>query len=462
MKDSGGKVIYVGKAAELRKRVRSYFRKTDASPKIAVLVKNIADVDWVETKTEVEALLLEAYLVDKYKPRYNTRLKDDKSYPLLAVTREKFPRVFVTRDRGMKNVKYYGPYTDARLLREAVRLIHEIFPVRKCVKLPKEACLYYHLKQCLAPCVQGAEITEEYARLVEEITGILKGGKKTLVEYLYEKMEDASENLRFEEAQRFKEQIQAVSKLKRKRFFSGRPEAAFTLAASLELKGVLKLRRLPERIVCFDVSNISGREAVASKVAFLHELPFKMAYRRYRIRTVSGIDDYAMIAEALGRMLKGLKSGKEEFVPDLVIIDGGRGHLGVALKTLKEEGFAEMPVISIAKRLEEIFTPRSAKPLRLEEDSPVLHLIQKIRDEAHRFAVSYHRLLRTKGLSRSALDAIKGIGAKRKEALLRRFGSVEALGRASEEEIARIPGIGKAAARAVKRKLRDRTRFPSR
>lgn len=448
MKNAEGDVLYIGKAASLRKRVNSYFVHEAHAPKIGVLMKRVADVDFIQTPSEVEALILEAQLVNKHKPRYNTRLKDDKSYPLVKITHEKFPRLQLTREKKDSEAKYYGPFTDAKLLREAIRLIHTIFPIRKCQTLPKTACLYYHLGQCLAPCI-FPDIEKEYSALVDEVSDFLGGGKRSLVDYLTQKMEEASGELRYEEAQIYKEQIQSLVQLKKKRFYRERPERSVTLSATSELKRILKLKKYPERVVCFDVSNIYGKEAVASKVSFYRELPDKFDYRRYKIKTVTQIDDYSMIQEAVRRMLHGIKEGREEVIPDVIVIDGGKGHLNSAREVLLEEGFSDLGLISIAKRLEQIYTVGLSEPLALEGDSPLVHLVEKVRDEAHRFAIEYHRKLRERKLSVSLLDEVAGIGEKRKRELLQAFGSVEALRRVRREDLRRLPHMNEVLAERV-------------
>lgn len=451
MKDAGGNILYIGKAKSLRKRVRSYFLNKAHLPKIDILMTKVDDIDYVETSTEVDALLLESHLIKKYKPRYNKELKDDKTFPLLKITSEKFPRIHITRNKTDKKAAYYGPYTDAGLLRQAVALINTLFPFRKCVKLPKTACLYYHIGQCLAPCIKP-EVKDQYDGIMDEVRSFLGGGKKTLIDYLNDRMQDAAAELRFEDAQFFKGQIDALSKLKKKRFSLKKPESGIGLAATLELKHYLEMDTLPEKIVCFDVSNIQGDEAVASRPAFYRELPDKMSYRRYKIKSVEGINDYAMIQEALGRMLVGIKEGRETFIPDVIMIDGGKGHLSAAHEVLIQNGFESTCLISIAKKFETIYRMRSAgesvkaEDLEIPAGSPALHLLQKIRDEAHRFAISYHRLLKEKGLEQSELDAIPGIGDKRKRILLQQYDSVDELKRTSLEQLAGIPGLDRASA----------------
>ncbi len=448
MRDARGAILYIGKAKSLRKRVRSYFKIPALIPKIPVLMSKVRSIDHIDTPTEVDALLLEAHLIRKYQPKYNQELKDDKSFPLLKITREKFPRICVTRRKNDKRAIYYGPYTDAKLLHEAVNLISDLFPIRKCQALPKVACLYHHIGQCIAPCIRP-EVKPEYDRLIDEVKRFLGGGKKSFVQYLNDRMERASRELRFEDAQFFKEQIDALSKLRKKRFLPKNPGQGILLSATLELKQRLKLERIPERIVCFDVSNVQGDEAVASKVSFFRELPDKFGYRRYKIQSVSGINDYAMIAEALTRMFCGIKEGREDFMPDLIMIDGGKGHLNTAVRVLLKEGMERIELISIAKQFERVHSPKLRMPLAIPSDSPALYLLKKIRDEAHRFAITYHRKLRSKALERSALDDIPGIGEKRKRILLRHFNSVDEIRHAGVKELSALPGINHATAARI-------------
>ncbi len=455
MRDARREILYIGKAKSLRKRVRSYFKVPAPLPKITILMEKVRTIEHIETPTEVDALLLEAHLIRKHQPRYNQELKDDKSFPLLKITREKFPRLCVvrqktsagTRGRG-RDGDYYGPYTDAKLLRQAVNLINALFPIRKCRVLPKTACLYHHLGQCVAPCVKP-DVKPEYDRLIGEVKRFLGGGKKSFAQYLTERMERASKDLRFEDAQFFKEQIDALSKLRKKRFLPKNPGQGISLSATLELKDRLKLDRVPERIVCFDVSNVQGDQSVASKVSFYRELADRSGYRRYKIKGVSGINDYAMIAEALTRMLRGIKEGREAFVPDLILIDGGKGHLNTAVKILVGQGMEQAEVISIAKQFEWIHSPKFRAPLVIASDSPALYLLKKIRDEAHRFAITYHRQLKSKALECSILDSIPGIGGKRKRVLLRAFDSIDHLKRATLDELAAIPGIDASSASRI-------------
>ncbi len=448
MKDEHGTILYIGKARALKKRVRSYLTHRAEFPKLAILMSKVTEIDYMETSTEVDALLLEAQLVRKYLPRYNQELKDDKSYPLLKITAERFPRIHLTRNKTDKKASYYGPYTDAKLLREAITLINTLFPLRKCQRLPKTACLYYHIGQCLAPCIKP-EVKSDYDRVVDEVKNFLGSGKKSFVEYLSDRMEEAAEELRFEDAQFFKEQIEALSRLKKKRFHLKKQDASIALSATLELKKLLEMEGLPEKIICFDVSNIQGNEAVASKVAFYRELSDKLEYRRYKIKTVQGIDDYAMIQEALGRMLVGIKEGRETFIPDVIMIDGGKGHLHAAREVLLREGFENTALISLAKRFETVYSAKTDSDLNIPRDSPALHLLQKVRDEAHRFAITYHRSLKEKALEQSVLDQIPNIGPRRKKILLVQFDSIEEIKRTGVDQLAGLPGMNRASAEEV-------------
>lgn len=439
MKGKGGEILYIGKALSLRKRVLSYFRPEiqGRSPKITVLVTKIVKVDVIETPTEADALLLEASLIKKYKPKYNTELRDDKSFPLIKITNEKFPRIHLTRNKTDKRAIYYGPYTDGKLLREVIRIINNLFPIRKCTTLPKTACLYYHIGQCLAPCIKP-EVKPVHDRHMTEIKNFLRGGKKSLIDYLTDRMHSARKSYQFEDAQFFKDQIEALGWIRKKRFDAKRPEGSIGLSGTMELKKTFHLEKLPEKIVCFDVSNIQGDKAVASRVSFHRELENKMEYRRYKIKSVKGINDYAMIQEALSRMLIGIREGREESIPDLILIDGGKGHLNAAKEILRQEKFDDIALLSIAKQFEFLFTPSNPNPVVLPPESPARRLLQRIRDEAHRFAITYHRSLKGKDLTKSVLDEIPGIGDKRKRSLLKHFESIEAIQNAPLDQLAEV------------------------
>lgn len=451
-KDADAQILYIGKAANLRKRVSQYFVSKDLSAKIQVMKQHVCDIDYVETPTEADALLFEATLINRYKPKYNTRLKDDKSYPVIALTDETYPRLYITHaNKGMAGI-FFGPYTDATLLREALRLIHAMFPIRKCKALPKKACLYYRIHQCIGPCIHDDPRTrEKYQALINDVASFLGAGKRSLISFMMKRMREEAAQLNFEEAGLIKKRIEALEKLHTKKFYT-KKGVRVSVVATAELKKALGLRGKIDRIVCFDVSNIMGKWAVASKVSFFKEVPDKNDYRHYRIKTVSGIDDYAMMQEAVRRMLRGYFVEGKDKKPDLIMIDGGKGHLQAAREVLVVEGHAAVPCIAIAKRFEMLFQAGHA-PIMLPISSSALNLVKKIRDEAHRFAVDYHTKLRLRDIRKSALDEITGVGAKRKDALLHAFTSVAAIRRASVLQIQHVPGISLALAKKIKRAL---------
>ncbi|MBI5149643.1 MAG: excinuclease ABC subunit UvrC [Candidatus Omnitrophica bacterium] len=404
MKDAAGRVIYVGKAVSLRKRVQSYFRPRGpaAFGKTQMLVAEIADIDYILTPSEAGALLLEASLVRKYRPKYNVELKDDKSYPYIEITAEPFPRVALVRsialvrggvpgpnDRRKKASVYYGPYVSAGLVREALAIIRKIFHFRTCDPFPHQSCLDYHIGLCDAPCIQNIS-RRDYARNIRRVRLVLEGKKDTLYKSLKQDMEEMAREQQFEQAAKVRDQIRAIGAL-----YSGTRDINYFKEAE-QLQRVLGLPRMPERIETFDISNIMGDQAVGAMVAFWNGRPDKSNYRRFRIRDVAGIDDFEMIAEVVRRRYGRLQREGRVF-PDLVVIDGGKGQLSSACRAL-EALQVEIPVVSIAKREEEIFVPRKRDSLKLPPDSLALQLLQRVRDEAHRFAVSYHRKLRHKNV----------------------------------------------------------------
>jgi excinuclease ABC subunit C len=367
-------------------------------------------------------------------PAYNVALRDDKSYPVLKLTvNEKFPRLIMTRRKTDDGAVYYGPYTSAKLLKEALGFIRRIFPLRTCGKMPKSVCLNYHLKQCPGPCVEEA-VEGAYRDTVEQLKLFLDGRKNDLIKFLADRMAAASRSQEFEEAARLRSRVEALTAMGERRI---RYDPADEVE---ELKNILGLAVAPDRIEAFDVSNIMGKEAVGSMIYFYKGRPDKNGYRRFRIKTVSGIDDYAMIKEVVLRRYARLLKEKGA-LPDLIVIDGGRSHLNVVLKELKDMGLGGIPAMGIAKEFEHIYIGERKEPLILPKESKALHLLQRVRDEAHRFAISYHKRLMSKGIRRSRLDDIPGIGPARKRALLERFGSVDGIRAAGFEEILKVPGI---------------------
>ncbi len=573
-KDATGKVIYVGKAKNLKNRVKNYFIKLQPlNPKINALVSKIYDVEIIVTSSEVEALILEANLIKKLKPRYNVSLKDDKSYPYIVVTNEPFPRVYSTRRIKLDGSRYFGPYTDAYSLKQTLKLIRNIFMVRSCkyyiddevIKKKKiKVCLDYHIKKCGGPC-EGLVSREEYNKMIEQVIQLLNGKIDSLVESLRKQMEELANELKFEEAALLRDKIKALEIYTSKQsvvslepidrdifavasegedacgalfkvrdgklvgsqqlFLTGtahkeKKEMLETLltqyyltadyipseillpeqideANSIEqwlsekkkstvkirppenedetrlismceinskyhldeyriqklkakeefapnvlraLQKELHLDRLPRRIECFDISNIQGSDIVASVVVFENGKPKKSDYRKFKIRSVSGKpDDFASMAEVIERRYSRIlnEGGK---MPDLIVIDGGKGQLTSAIKSFEKLGIKNQPIISIAKKFEEIYFPDLEYPQSLPKSSPALHLLQRIRNEAHRFAIAFHRELRAKRTFSTKLLEVKGIGEKRAKLLLTKFGSIEEIKKAPTEEIEKILG----------------------
>ncbi len=590
LKNASGDVIYVGKAVALKNRVRSYFQKLgkDASNKTRRMVREIADLEWIVTDTELEALILESNLIKKYRPHYNVRLKDDKSYPYITITlNDRFPRPiflrkihFEPRDAN----RYFGPYTDSNAVRETLRLIRRVFGVPCGHKDPTQskgrACLYHHIGQCVGPC-NGSIDEEEYRKIINDVILFLDGRQDTLLRELQTQMEEAAEKLLFEKAARLRDQVQAVQRIiERQKVISGaltdqdivaivtddgntiaqvlfirsgkmigqehfllegvssddlgesirefvkqyyqvaayvpkeimlqceideiqiieswlkqkrglkvairnpvrgekrrlvemaeknaetileqlrrkeEADQANTEAELLELQEALGLPQLPRRIECYDISNIMGTEAVGSLVVFENGRPKKSDYRLFKIKyTPEKPDDYAMMREVLTRRLSGTLRQSEKFaaLPDLLMVDGGKGQLGVAVDVAESLG-EDINLIGLAEEHEQVFKPGESFPRMLRRPSRALHLLQRVRDEAHRSAVEYHRKLRSKRMTRSILAEVPGIGKKRRSALLKHFGSLKRIREATIPELEDAPTMNKPAAEAVYAYLRD-------
>jgi excinuclease ABC subunit C len=588
MKGKGGEVLYVGKAVNLRNRVRSYFQTSSShSPKLQRLVWSIADLEFIVTASELEALILESNLVKRHRPHYNVRLKDDKRYPYINITwQEDFPRVRVVRRMKRDGARYFGPYTSSAAMRQTLDLLRRIFPYLTCKRniagTDSRACLYYHIKRCVGPCI-GAVTKEEYREMMNQVCLFLEGKGEEIIASLKYHMESAAEELEYERAARLRDQIQAVEQvISRQRVISKatadqdviafarddgetcvqvffvrtgkligreyflmdgangveaqeilasfikqfyndtayvpseillpadideariierwlrdmrgtkvalrvprrgqkrelvkmvvenatrtlthlmakeRLEEERALKALTDLQAHLGLEALPLRIEAYDISNIQGVAATGSMVVFAEGLPRKSEYRRFKIRTVEGPDDYAMMQEVLRRRLRKAVAAEATAVdtwaklPDLIIIDGGKGQLSAALEILAEYGLEELPAVGLAKEREEVFRPGEPGPLMLPLDSPGLQLMQRLRDEAHRFAITYHQRLRHRQSLTSSLEEVPGIGPKRRRALLKRFGSVEAIRQASLEELATVQGMNRTVARNVQELL---------
>ena len=578
MKNQDGTIIYVGKAVNLKNRVRSYFRTLPPDAlKTKALVRNIADFEYIIVDNEVEALVLECNLIKKYRPKYNISLKDDKTYPYLKITNEDYPRVIITRNYIKDGGKYFGPYPSVTVLRETLELLRSIFPFRVCKQRTftnDRPCLNYQIKRCYAPCC-GKISKEDYAQLIAKINDFFDGKHEELLADLTKQMNEAAENLHFEQAARLRDQIRDIERAinDQKAVLSGNDDkdvlglamganevivqiffiragkivgrenyvlhdaidggkaeilAAFikqfyldnqfippnilleeelseaeilqtwlsekrggkvqftvpkrgqqkelvdlvvrnaeeellkkrerALADSerlndalAELQAALHLPRLPKRIECYDISNTQGTESVASMVVFVDGKAKKDQYRKFRIKTVIGPNDFASMNEVLlrrlGHMDTDVKFAKDN--PDLIIVDGGKGQLAFALKALAEMGYNDIPIAGLAKKEEILFLPNEDEGVYLPRDSQALYLVQRIRDEAHRFAITFHRSLRGKRNLASVLDDIPGVGAKRKNALLRHFGSLTKITQATAEEIAEVEGIGEVLAEEI-------------
>jgi excinuclease ABC subunit C len=581
-KDKEAKVIYVGKAASLNSRVRSYFgAPSNLSSKIQRLVSKIQDVEFLVTNSEQEALILECNMIKKYTPRYNVRLKDNKTFPYLKIDiNEDWPGVYITRRVQKDGARYFGPFASAGSVRKTLRLIKKIFPFRSCSKRiegkDKRPCLDYYIHRCLGPCI-GAVEKQEYHNVINQVILFLQGKQELILRELNAKMKTAAQQLQFEKAALLRDQINAIEKViegqriaialqgekdiiglaqnetqayvelfsirnnklisqdhfimegiqgespgqimtsfvkqyyasasyipplvllqysvdepvvlsewlaqqrgskvelqvpqrgtKKKLVNTAAENAARGLELAQakemkvevissglrELKNRLRLPKMPRRIECYDISNIQGALAAGSMVVLEKGWPKPAHYRRFRIKTVAGADDYAMIQEILRRRFKrGLAGESTWAAPDLVLIDGGKGQLNAALKVRRELGLDAVPMVSLAKENEEVFIPGDPQPVYIAKDSPALHILQRARDEAHRFAISYHQKLRHKEAITSALDDIPGIGPKRKKALLRKFGSLEVIKEASLEELSQTKGLTPALAKKVKEEL---------
>ena len=565
--DSEEKIIYVGKAKNLRKRVSSYFTKTHQQGKVRLLVKKINDIKFIVTESEYDALLLENNLIKKYQPRYNIQLKDDKSFPWICIKKEHFPRIFPIRNITDKKSEYYGPYASVRMMKTLLGIIKDLYPIRTCSlnlspkaieKKNYKVCLEYHIGNCKAPCV-GEQNEEEYEEIIEHARKLIKGNIHGLITDLKQLMQQFAEQMEFEKAQSVKEQIKTLENYKskstivnpkinnvdvislvedgnrfyvnylkvisgaivqahtieiinkldesahdillfavmdfRKRFSSDSKEVIipFALDANLidfditvpqrgdkkqllelslrnakhfkmelqkqrdlvdphrhkkrilaKMKVDLRMNKEPKVIECFDNSNFQGDYPVAAMVQFVDAKPYKKEYRHYNIKTVEGPNDYASMEEVILRRYSRLQK-EEKQLPDLIVVDGGKGQLSSAVSSLKSlDLFGKIAVIGIAKRLEEIYYPNDSVPLYLDKTGETLKVIQHLRDEAHRFGITHHRSKRYKGTIKTELTNIENIGNSTAQKLLRKFKSVKKIKLASHDELASIIGKSKA------------------
>jgi excinuclease ABC subunit C len=465
MRDRDGKIIYIGKAASLRKRVQSYFRqhtKRTAQPKIRSLISSIADFDIVVLKSEAEAILTEGKLIKEYRPHYNTLWKDDKRFVMIRIdVQHPFPTIAKCRIRKKDGALYFGPYTSGMAAKVAVEFLERRFGIRRCRPREPDEDTYKHcsndiIANCSAPCV-GKVSGTAYRERIGEACAFLRGERMEMLKELRAEMETAAADLKFEEAAAIRDMLlhlhQAVKEKAKVRKSPKMKQEEARLGLQ-QLAKQLKLSAEPRVIECFDISNISGTNSVASMVCAVEGVPFPNRYRRFRIKTVEGADDPRSMAEVVRRRYSRLLQENKK-LPDLVMVDGGITQLRAAKAELLLLGLPDLPLVGLAKRYEEIVWDykENAGNLILPRYSEGLTVVTRLRDEAHRFAITYHRDLRRQRIMESRLDEIPGIGHAKKEMLLKHFGSIIRLGRATVEQIAEAPGIGTKTAELIRSEL---------
>ncbi len=461
-RDRFGDVIYVGKARNLRRRMSQYFqpsRETRADPKLRSLINSIETWEFITVRNEDESLVLETHLIKEYAPRYNVLMRDDKRHLMLKLDlTEDFPRLKMARLKKDDSCLYFGPFPKGGALKMTAEFLVRHLNLRTCKAANPDIndrthCLAGALRDCCRPC-EGKVSREEYRARIDALISILEGNIKDVREVLKLKMRECAEKQQYEKAALYRDvsaNIESLYGRKLRNFENAQvPNTAPGMFAVEDLQKALKLDTPPRSIECFDISNISGTLAVASLVHFTDGAPDKAKYRRFRIKTVTGSNDFAMMKEAVTRHFSRLLS-EETPRPDLLVVDGGKGQLSSAVEALVGVKCPAFPVIGLAKKHEEVFVPGRSEPYIISHDRPALKLLQAIRDEAHRFAITYHRNLRLDTIRNSILDEIPGIGEARKTAILKEFGSVRALRRAATPETiaARVPGIGLEFARTI-------------
>ena len=584
-KNEGGEIIYIGKAKHLRNRVKSYFQNSKhQSAKNISMIKRIADIEWIVVGSEVEALLTEANLIKKHQPHYNINLRDDKSFPYIRITKEPYPRVFITREIIRDGSKYFGPYTDVRHLRRSLKAVHSIFPVRSCDYLINKKsindkkvslCLDYHIKKCQGPC-EGMVDEIDYNKMIKQVIQFLQGRTKETELYIKNQMDNASSIMRFEDAGIYRDQLHAIRKFKEQQrkvaadfedrdVFSLAKDEDYGIAVIVRIRngritsrekislrnidesdevmmetiltrfylesdfipkeislpatpknkdqltnwlnqkrgGAIKLQipqkgerakevRLafqnaklllgewlinrkkrmelvpkmisqlqddlhmkvpPRKIEAFDISHLGGTNTVASLVCFVDGKPRKSLYRKFKVKTVDGIDDFVSMREIVSRRYKRVKKeGKS--LPDLILIDGGKGQLSMAVSALRELGLDYLPIVGLAKRLEEVFIPGSSDAQSIHKQSPGLILLRRIRDEAHRFAITFQKQQRTKTISKSIFHDIKGVGDKRVKKLLLIYKDLKTIAKLNPAKLQRDIGVSELIAKTIIKKAK--------
>lgn len=443
-KDKRGKVIYVGKAARLRHRVRQYFQTSrNRDPKTEALVRDIADIDWIETESEMDALFLESELIKRYKPRYNIELRDDKSQMFVRINmKERYPSVSFTRRPLDDGARYFGPYYNGAAVKRAMKYLRRVFPYSTHDTLPKRVCLQYHLGLC--PGVEEDKTSPtEYKNNLRKLAKYLQGKRSQLLKQLEKEMAQAAADKQFETAAILRNQLNALKSLKQQIVFGDREFMDISKDQGLNgLQELLKLQSAPRRIEGYDISHMSGLDTVASMVVFTNGIPDKAQYRKFKMR-IPGNDDFAHMREVVSRRFSGHHLDWPK--PDLILIDGGKGQLSSALSVLEEKAIP-IPAIGLAKRLEEIIVRDSGvyHSIELGKDSHVTKLLQRIRDESHRFAVSYHSTLKSKRQTASILEDIPTIGPATRKKLIKTFGSVRGIVQARQWELEKAVGPKKA------------------
>ncbi len=453
MRDRRGTVIYVGKAKSLRKRVQWYFRDATlrgTNPKIRGLVKSIEDIDLITVRNEAEAVLTEGRLIKEFKPRYNVSFRDDKRFLMLRGTvQDPFPVFRLCRVQREDGAVYFGPYASAASIRAALNFVEREFGLRRCTPRIPDGDTYQHclndvIRFCSAPCI-GKVDSETYRARFKDACAFLRGERPAVLTRLAELMQEAAEKRDYERAAALRDTLTVLRKTVRTRArMAPTPEMrAQDAQGGIEaLKEALGLHRVPSVMECYDISNISGTYSVASMVCAVNGMPNRTRYRRFRIKTITGTDDPGMMAEVIHRRFSRLLAEAQP-PPGLVIVDGGLTQLRAARAALDALGLQDLRCIGLAKRFEEIYTDDGQVPLRLPRESAALRVLQQLRDEAHRFAITYHRHLRNRRIKESVLDDVPGIGSKRKALILAHFGSVERLRKAGLHDLLAVPGIGR-------------------
>ena len=453
MRDRRGRIIYIGKAASLRKRVQSYFRDASlrsGTPKLRSLVNSVHDLEWVTARNEAEAVLTEGQLIKDYKPRFNVSFRDDKRFLMVrADAGPPLPRFRLCRLERDDGSVYFGPFASSAVARAALEFVEKHFGIRKCPPRRPDAETYRHcindiVRFCSAPCV--GRVTEAAYRLrFEDACAFLRGERPDVLKALRAAMLEAAAAHKYEQAATLRDTLHALHLAVKQRARAGATPAMQREEARAgigELRQVLGLKHAPGIIEAYDISNISGTYAVASMVCAVDGLPRPNRYRRFRIRGVTGSDDPAMLAEVIERRFRALQEQGDP-PPGLVVVDGGIAQLKAARAALAKLDLQDVPVVGLAKRFEELYWKVRSAPLRLAERSAALKVLKRLRDEAHRFALTYHRTLRRRRIRESVLDDVPGIGEKRKQRLLQHFGSVKQLRRAGVDDLVAVPGIGK-------------------